>query len=72
MFRERLEIALAHAAVVQDNRLGPWLLALANKHRDLMVAMLEEVIGEVYDEDDDGALRRILSTTGRTRKPLPP
>lgn len=33
-----------------------------------MEDVLEEIIGEVYDEDDDGALRRILSTTGRVRK----
>jgi putative hemolysin len=33
-----------------------------------MEDVLEEVIGEVYDEDDDGALRRILSSAGRFRK----
>jgi putative hemolysin len=32
-----------------------------------MEDILEEVIGEVYDEDDDGALRRILSASGRLR-----
>lgn len=29
--------------------------------------ILEEVIGEIYDEDDDGALRRILSSSVRLR-----
>jgi putative hemolysin len=32
-----------------------------------MEDVLEEIIGEVYDEDDDGALRRILSTASRIR-----
>jgi putative hemolysin len=36
-----------------------------------MEDILEEVIGEVYDEDDDGALRRILSSTGRIRGTTP-
>lgn len=34
-----------------------------------MEDVLEEIIGEVYDEDDDGALRRILSSAGRLRNP---
>ncbi len=34
-----------------------------------MEDVLEEVIGEIYDEDDDGALKRILSTVGRLRAP---
>lgn len=28
--------------------------------------ILEEVVGEIYDEDDDGKLKRLLSTTPRT------
>jgi len=28
--------------------------------------ILEEIVGEIYDEDDDGRLRRILSATPRT------
>lgn len=36
-----------------------------------MEDILEEVIGEVYDEDDDGALKRILMASGRLRAPHP-
>lgn len=29
--------------------------------------ILEEVVGEIYDEDDDGALKRILTSSPKTR-----
>jgi putative hemolysin len=29
--------------------------------------ILEEVIGEIYDEDDDGALKAILTASTKTR-----
>jgi CBS domain containing-hemolysin-like protein len=29
--------------------------------------ILEEIIGEIYDEDDDGALKAILTASPKTR-----
>lgn len=37
-----------------------------------MEDVLEEIIGDIYDEDDDGILRRVLSTGSRSRIYRPP